>query len=135
MPQSKITFIVNNNTYQLSVDNIAAIRSIPKADREPLITLLEAVKKQDKMAQIAVQQAIGKAQAPLPTDSITATTATSQNQGQTNPTRLSSGDADDLMARLILEERRNQKPGLTPQSLYKFIAGFVLIVMVLIYIF
>jgi len=36
--------------------------------------------------------------------------------------RLSSTEADDLMAGLILEEKQQQKPGLTKKSIYKFIA-------------
>jgi len=135
MPQSTVTFILNNNTYQLSADNAGAIRNIPKTDREQLISLLEAIKKQDQQAQIAVQEAMAKAQIPIPAATTVTMTEDQIDQQQINPARLSSSEADEMMARLIMEERSNQKPGLTTQSLYKFIAGFAFIVLLLILLF
>ncbi len=131
MSKEKITFIINNTTYSLHANDSAAIRQMPKADRQQLIDLLDAVKQQDRLAQIAVQSAASTAKQATQTttnaiDSIANQTVKSE--------RLSSGDIDDLMTRLAQEEKRNKKPEMTKQTIYKWVAGIAITIMVLILI-
>lgn len=128
MNQSAITVIINNNTYSLSTSNVEAIRSIPNADRQQLIALLEVVKQQQSAAQSPIRPAT------------TETTSTDYNAG--NPInhqtmrseRLGGGDVDSLMAQLIMEEKSKQKPGLTKQTLYKWMGGLAIVIILLVLI-
>ncbi len=121
-----ITVIINNNTYSLSTSNAEAIRTIPNADRQQLIELLEVVKQQDSAAQSPVRPAA------------TETTSTVYNAGKPidhqtiRAERLSSGDVDSLMAQLIMEERSQQKPGLTKQTLYKWVGSLAIVIILLV---
>lgn len=127
-----ITFIINGKTYSFSAGNIDAIGTIRSADRQQLMTLLEAVKSYERRSQAVVQQAVEKvrtASRPL--------TNVDQAGGQqlSQSERLTAADTDALVARLMLEEKRSQKPVLTKKSLYKFVAGFAALVIVLILVF
>lgn len=134
MEQPTITFIINGATYSLSASNAEAIRNIPKTDRQQLMTLLEAVKHQEILSLAAVQKAVDSARLPSRSALKADEAGSPVNYSNTKPERLGSGDVDALMARLIQEEKRNQKPGLTQWSIYKVVAGLaaVLILIVLI---
>ena len=113
MSQPTITFIINKIPYALNASNVEAIQKMPSADRQQLIALLEAIKREEKPTQASATPAA----APLPTH---------------EPLGL---DPDALMAQLAMEDKINQKPGLTVQSLYKWVAGISISIMVLILIF
>lgn len=135
MEQPKITFIIDSKTYSLRAHDAEALRNIPSADRQQLIELLEALKRQDALAQAAVQNAVDRAKIPtknLPNGR--------QNGGAPEhkapmPERLGSGDIDALMARLIMEEKRDKKPGLTTQDFAKWVAGLTVAIILLVLIF
>ena len=129
MNSSAITFIVDGKTYSLNASDSTAIRTIPAVDRQQLIALLEAIKHQDSLAKAAVQTAVDYVNAPLHG------AGKPLQHKAPKPERLGSGDADALMARLIIEEKRDKKPGLTKESLYKIVAGFVAVIVVLMMIF
>lgn len=112
MNQPAITVIINNQTYSLSAGNVEAIRHIPDADRQQLIELLEVVKQQESATQSPPVRQV--------------TTETSRSE------RLGSGDVDSLMAQLIMEERSQQKPGLTKQTIYKWVVGLAVVVIILV---
>ncbi len=126
MNQPAITVIINNNSYRLSTRNVEAIRRMPNAERQQLIALLEIVKQQPSAVPSAVRPAT------------TQTTSTVYNTG--NPInhqtmkseRLGSGDVDSLMAQLIMEERSQQKPGLTKQTIYKWVGGIAVVIILLV---
>ncbi len=139
MEKQPTTFILNGNTYRLLPTDSDAIRQIPKADRQQLIELLEAIQQQDRLSQAAVQQAATKtsqtaAITTAKTNPASATTATTPTQ-QTPPERLGEGDIDDLMTRLIMEEKGNKKPQLTPQTIYLWAGGILAVIIFLIYLF
>lgn len=134
MEHPTITFIINGNTYSLCAGDIEAIRKISKYDRQQLITLLETVKQQERLAQVAVQHAADKVKISSQTTTKVPEAGNTLAHQAIKPERLRSGDVDDLMARLIQEEKRNKKPGLTKQSLYKLIGGFSVIVILLVLI-
>jgi hypothetical protein len=48
---------------------------------------------------------------------------------------IGKGDVDQLMARLVLEEKNNRKPGLTQQGLYKWMGISVAVIILLVLIF
>ena len=120
MEQAAITFIVNGKTFSVRAGDAAALGAIPQAERQQLVALLEALKQQDARAAALAQGAVERART---------TSRTPQ------PERLGGGDVDALMARLVLEESRNRKPGPTRQDLYKWLLGFAAIVVVLVLIF
>lgn len=137
MEKQTTTFILNGNTYKVGPTDTDAIRQIPKAERQQLIELLEAVKLQDRLAQVAVQQAVSKADqaasAVKAKPGYEAVSTTLPPEATTE--RLGEGDIDDLMTRLIMEERTNQKPQTTPQTIYKWTGGIIIVVILLLYLF
>ncbi len=135
MEQPSITFILNGNTYSLCASDAESIRKIPSDVRQQLISLLEAIKREDKLAQAAVQQALNKAKNPNQFEAKSVRTKSTLDSASPKPDRLGSGDVDALMARLIMEEKQNQKPGLSKGTLYKWLGGFVVVVFLLILIF
>lgn len=118
MEQTKITFIINGNTYNVHGKDFETLRAMPKADRQQLTALLETVRQQEQREQLAES-----------------TQHTAPSLSTVKPERMGSGDVDDLMARLILEEKRNQKPALTKQALYKWIGGITVIMILWVLIF
>ncbi len=121
-----ITFIVNGKTFSLRAGDSAALGAIPEVERRQLIALLDALKQQDERAEALVQGAVARARATSRSPQAAASTA--------RPERLGSGDVDALMARLVLEENRNRKPGPTRQDLYKWLLGFAAVVILLVLI-
>jgi hypothetical protein len=134
MKQPAVTFVVNNRTYSLSASDTEAMRNIPAADRQQLITLLEAIKVQDSLARAAVQAAAESVIAPSQAAIRAPETGNRTTHQDSKPERLGSGDVDALMARLILEEKQNQKPGLTKQGLYKVLVGAAVFIFFLVLI-
>ena len=135
MERPTFTFILNGNTYKLSVDDRESIRKIPSTVRQQLVELLEFVKREEHRTQQAVQKAVDNVKTSSSIATKINNVENSSVSKQSRPERLGSGDVDALMARLILEEKQNQKPGLTKQTLYKWLAGFVVVVILLIFIF
>ncbi len=130
MNSSAITFVINGATYRVSAGDSDAIRNIPEADRTELIALLEAVRIQDGISKEAVQSA-----ATRPAGSVKRSQAElAGHSGQHIPKveRLGGGDVDALMARLVMEEKREQKPGLTKQGIYKAVGVFAVIVLLVV---
>lgn len=125
MSKSSITVVIAEKTYVLQPSAPQAMREIPKQHREQLIGLLEVLKSQHEASQRAVDSALAAATLP------------GQVPGQApagdSPQRdkMGEGDIDDLMARLILEEKRSRKAGLKPATIYKFTAVIVLVILVL----
>lgn len=120
-----ITVIINNNTYSLSTNNVETISSISAADRQQLIALLELVKQQEHAASPVRQ-------ARTETTSNRYNASTPTNHQAMRPERLSSGDIDSLMAQLIMEEKSKEKPRLTKQTIYKWVGGLAIVLMLLL---
>ncbi len=136
MENKPITFVINGNAYSLCATDTEAIRKIPTVDRQELISLLDAVKKQDELALAALERRINKAKisAQAANPASVAKTSTGQTLGE-EARRLGGGDVDNLMAKLMLEEKRNQKALPTKDSLYKWMAIFIAVVVLLFLIF
>lgn len=126
MEHPVITFIVNGKTYSLRAGDRVALGAIPEAERRQLIALLDALKQQDERAEALVQGAVARARATSRSPQAAVSTV--------RPERLGGGDVDALMARLVLEENRNRKPGPTRQDLYKWLLGFAAVVVLLVLI-
>ena len=135
MEQPKITFIIDSKTYSLRANDAKAIRDIPSADRQQLILLLDAIKRQDTLAQAAVQHAVDMAQVSTKTPLNGPENGGTLDHKAPKPERLGSGDIDALMARLIMEEKSDKKPGLTTQDLVKWVAGLTVAIILLVLIF
>ena len=116
-----ITITINGTSYSLSADNPEAIRSMPDADRQQLIALLEVVKQQQQPVTPASTEA-----------SSTAYNVGSPITPQTKRTeRLGSGDVDTLVAQLMAEEKAKSKPGLTQGDIYKWVGGIAIAIILL----
>jgi hypothetical protein len=130
MEQPVITFIMNGKTYRVAADRPEAIRHIPKADRDQLVALLEAVKLQDDGSAVPVSpvdaKAVMTAQPTIPSNNT--------NTQSVKPERIGKGDVDDLMARLIMEEKMNKKPGISTLTIYKWAAGIIAVIFLLVVI-
>jgi hypothetical protein len=128
MKQSPIIVIINKKPYTLYTSDIESIRDIPNADRQQLVTLLEAIKQLNNPAQSVTQQVTAKV-------GLTSQVAEdAPDIASMRPERLRSGDADAVMAQLIMEEDLNKNPGLTKHSIYKWIGGAAVIIILLVII-
>lgn len=125
MKQSEIIVIINKKPYTLSATNTEAIRSIPGADRQQLITVLEAIKREEGSVQLAADSILSS--------QVTASTSCVSNQ-EVLPERLRNGDVDAVMAQLTMEEDLKKKPGLTKQTIHKWMAAVVVCIILLILI-
>lgn len=113
---NKITFIVNGNTYHLSASDETSIGNIDNLDRQALITLLDAIKQQQTLSQQAIQSASRSAAAnPF------ASSATSAAPDKID--RVRPGDAEAIMARLIMEEQSQKNSESAKNKPYKWIIG------------
>jgi hypothetical protein len=135
MSHPRITFIINGTTYSLCASEPEAMRNIPAADREQLIALLEALKGQDVSSNEAVEKAVTYATRSVPAAAATYTAGEGGlGSPQPKPERLGAGDVDVLMAKLVMEDNLNKKQGLTKQGIYKVLAGFLILVVLLVVI-
>ena len=125
MNQPIITFIINKKPYRLCVSNVEAIRDMPGEDRQPLIALLEAIKREETAAQQVSAKVSGSAVAT----SVNIDNAPGQQDIKSE--RMKSGNVDALMAQLIMEDRTNRNPGLTKQMVQKWAVVFIVVVFVL----
>lgn len=115
MNKNKITFIINGNTYNLCAEDSIAIAKITAADRAQLTTLLESLNRHSTEQHTRINPA--------------------RTFNAPSPERIGKGDADALMAQLIQEEKKNQKPILTKLTIYKYFAGFAIAVFLIVVIF
>ena len=126
MNDFSITVVIAGNTYTLRSGDLKSLRDIPAQDRDQLIDLLEALKAQREKSERVVQNTLAK----NTVNRAAARSAISANQ--TAPAeRLGKGDVDAIMARLIVEEKQRQKPGLQRATIYKFAAAIVVIIVLL----
>ena len=123
--QQPITFVISGRTYRLDPGMGDAIKAMPAEDRGQLLRLLEAVREQERLSRAAVDAAAA---------SVLAGGGTTGVGASPKPERLGSGDVDALMARLVMEERRNRKPPISRGSLYKWSAVCVGSLLVLMFI-
>lgn len=124
MSQSGITIVINGNAYKLRPDDRAAVAAIPAADRQQLVALLEAVREAERAAQKLAEDSRQLLAWSDPYDI-----------DRVKPERLGAGDADALMARLVMEENRHKKSIPTRQGVYKWIAIFAVVVVLLVAVF
>lgn len=134
-PKAKITVIINGKDYQLSADNPEAVSQLPKAERNELLRLLNAIQQQQSRSQQTQEHAL-RAVTARPSKAPRLHSAQEQaSLGLKQAGKLGRGDADALMARLIQEESRDRKPGLSKQGIYKFVGISALAVFLLVIIF
>lgn len=121
MQSTSITVVIASNTYVLRSSDPRSMRDIPREHREQLISCLEQLKQQHDRSLQAVDGALATGPANAGPRS-----ADSRPQD-----RLGTGDIDDLMARLALEEKQTRKATLTPATIYKITAVLVLVILAL----
>ena len=127
MNQPKIIVIINKKPYILYASDVDSIRSIPSAERQQLITLLESIKKQESLSQSA-NQSVDLTEATIADASIMF------DDSEIKSEHMASGDVDAVMAQLIMEENLNRKSGLTKQSINKWVIVIAAIIFLLVLI-
>lgn len=130
MNHPSITVVIDGNTYTLQADDLQGMRDMPGSDRSQLIKLLEVLKAQHEKSQRLVQDALNKQTLESAAPAMGNPSATSSGPAPARE-RMSKGDIDELMTRLIMEERQQQKQGLQSGTIYKFIAVVVGVIIVL----
>jgi hypothetical protein len=133
MIETTITVIIEDRTYRLGNNDPESIGRISDADRRQLISVLEQIKEQEQRVARLAQQAVARSSVE------TLVTARGEGVGEAGvrspaPERLGSGDADALMARLIMEEQRERKPAPTTRGFYTLFGGIIAIVLLLVMI-
>lgn len=131
MKKSPIIIIINKKPYTLYLDDEKSIRSLPKIDRQQLITLLEAVKRLEEPVQSVREPIATKVNVSTQADNI----ASVPGNLNVKSAGMGSGDADALMAQLIIQEELNKKPEITKQTIHKWVAGSAIAIILLILIF
>lgn len=127
MNRPNVTVVIAGNTYTLRADDPQGLRNMPADDRDQLIRLLEALKAQRDNSQRLAQAALARSVDNTVADQPAANTDLGTRPGE----RLGEGDIDTIMARLIMEERQQRKPGLTPATIYKFAAAIIVVIALL----
>lgn len=142
MEKPPITFTINGKTFRVRADALEALRLIPAAERQQLIELLEAIRRQEPEPGAAVARPVAGAApaaasapvavaAALPA-AVMKNTAPAPATGVVLPAATASppvekpgkGDVDDLMKRLIMEERSKQKPLPQAKTVYLWMGVF-----------
>lgn len=131
MDQSRITFVINGQTFSLRPSDADGIGAIPAAERQQLIELLQAVQQHDRRVSDIARSARDRA-ALSPADPPGAMQPEYRPAGAE---RLGSGDVDALMARLVAEDNRNRKTTPTREGVLKWVLGAVGAVILLVLIF
>ena len=131
MDQSRITFVINGQTFSLRPGDADGIGAIPAAERQQLIELLQAVQQHDRrVGDIARSARDRAALSPAGTAG-----AMQPEYRPAGAERLGSGDVDALMARLVAEDNRNRKSTPSREGLLKWVLGAVGAVILLVLIF
>ncbi|MEE4145824.1 MAG: hypothetical protein V2I26_13545 [Halieaceae bacterium] len=128
MDQPGITVVINGKAFSLRASDGDGIAAIPAVERQQLIDLLEAVKQQEERAREMARRAIHVASA-------SAGGAAAPGYRPVKGERLGAGDVDALMARLVAEDSRSRKPGLTREGLFRWVLGAVVVIVLLVLIF
>lgn len=136
MSLKPITIVVNDTPYRLDLGDRESLQQLSPADRAQLIILLEALKRQPEAQAPGVDQTREPLVDITDVPSLTAVQpgrATEQGSASTTSnTRLGSGDVDAIFAQLVMQENMNSKPPLTARSLYTFILGVAVVIVLLI---
>ena len=131
MDQSRITFVINGQTFSLRPGDADGIGAIPAAERQQLIELLQAVQQHDRRVSDIARSARDRA-------ALSPAGTPGGMQPEYRPAgaeRLGSGDVDALMARLVAEDNRNRKSAPTREGVLKWVLGAVGAVILLVLIF
>ncbi|MFT7559719.1 MAG: hypothetical protein ACI93R_001634 [Flavobacteriales bacterium] len=134
--QPTLAFMINGKTYKICASDNESIRNLPKAYRPYLLTLLEAVKQQDD-ASLTSDTAKPLGQKPLTPKVSSEIKAAGLNPvSPSAPSeRMSSGDIDNVMARLIMEDKENINLGITKKGMVIFVVILMLIILSLMFVF
>jgi hypothetical protein len=131
MAEEPITFVIDGRTYRVRGGDSTAIRAIPAEDRRRLIGLLEAVKAQDRLAESAIREVVEGARSNRQSGAVATPTMETPVSGAAGAGRLGSGDIDNLVARLAMEERQNRKAMPSRSGVYKWAVGLAAMVFLL----
>ena len=131
MRKTPVIVIINKKPYTLDVNNADILASMPDEDRQQLIQILEVIKNQEHSRQASTGTV---AETLLKTKPVTPNSTNTFSSQSNNLDRLHSGDADAVMAQLIMEEELNKKPATSKLSIHKWmiIVAIVVILLVLV---
>lgn len=122
MTKNQITITINDKTHRFNVDDVEAIRALPWSERKQLIDLLENIKqaeyvKTDKTTVPTHAAGFDSEQKVVPQSLSQSTTNNNPASAQRTASheldpeiKASDKDVDDLMTRLILEQKSSHRP-------------------------
>ena len=149
MPNNQITITINGVTHKFQTGDVDAMRDLPWSERKQLIELLENIKQAEyvqaeKPTELSTDAGFNSNSSPIP-QSLTKNTATQVNQSSKPPQfdavkldpeiKASEKDVDDLMTRLILEQKKKHQPIPDKSSVIKLLLLVFAIIIVLAAIF
>jgi len=149
MPNNQITITINGVTHKFQSGDVDAIRDLPWSERKQLIELLENIKQAEYVqaeqpTELSIDAGLNSSSNAAP-QSLSKTTATQVNQSSKPPqpdpvkldpeTKTSEKDVDDLMTRLILEQKQNHQPVPDKSSVVKLLLIVFAIIIALAAIF
>ena len=131
MRKTPVIVIINKKPYTLDVNSADILATMPDEDRQQLIQIFEVIKNQAHSTQASTGTV---AESSIQTKPVIPNTTNTSSPQSNNLDRLHSGDADAVMAQLIMEEELNKKPAPSKQSIHKWmiIVAIVVILLVLV---
>jgi len=133
MNKDLISIVVNGNSYRLEPGDSVGIDAIDATDRQRLMELLVAIKQQQEQRDAIVQRRLQQTRSAKPAVGPAIAKGAVIDRGA-DQRAMSAAEVDALMAQLVIEEKKNTKPGLTRKRLYQWIVYSVIAIIVLIVI-
>ena len=132
MDQTTITVVIADEAYKLDPDDPNTLAAIPAPRRQQLISLLAALQEEEASSQARVAR-LTAAAAPRQSNAARQQPDIPAVNRQSAPVeRMGSGDADALMARLVMEDNNARKPAPDKSLIYKALAGIAILLLLAI---
>ncbi len=131
MASNDIVCIVNGNTYILNARNPSALSQVPEAERNQLIQLLKALKRQSTTQEdpgqfYAHPDTAAKTPRQPPSKPAPSPAVASGSTGR----KLSEAEIGHLMAQLAMEERGRDRTSISKRGVYVFL--FIVMMLILL---
>lgn len=121
-----VRIIIENNDYQLDLEDVSSIQAMPWPARKQLIDVLEAIQQADHIKSAEPKKEIS----PEP-QRYTQKVQTEKGASSVLDPEIKKSDADidAMMERFILEGRQDRKPIPDKSSIYKYLLIFMAVLL------
>lgn len=121
-----VRIIIDNNDYQLDLEDVSSIQAMPWPARKQLIDVLEAIQQADHIKAAEPKKEI----TPEPQRINQQAQAKIGSSSDLDPEiKKSDADIDAMMERFIMEGRQERKPIPDKTSIYKFLLIFMAVLL------